>query len=1330
MKKFRKTLSLALAVLMCTTLFSVLPVSAAEKQQSLSDPNGILNSINDTDKREYIATMCDYYIKSSPELTEAMNTGKRTVVLIFEGGSDSTSPYVEYSGVRDQAVAIVVSGWKYIAIDKNSSTIPDHPHKAYYTLPSSATVNDGIYALKTAVPSNSNSRLNVRTLDGLNKISCTRMDAAAEKFVSLPYATDIQIHSRSTNISGSKTCTSPYSTGCILVGTSNNNSYYCFQESARSAAGMSATDIGYLVLDRMLASESLKDIYEYEGTVEKITEFSYAANVACGLIEPEEKEEPKEEPEEELTEVENPENDSELMISINQIGEIESGQPYNITGYVSSNYDIVKITGKLMSGDNVLQSAQQDFCTTYQKIVTTDINRNLKFGVLDAGSYKLVITAKDESGKTVTESVSFTIYDEVEEPSEQEEPTVVEEPSEQEEPTEVEEPSEQEEPTEVEEPSEQEEPTVVEEPSEQEEPTEPEEPAEQEEPIEVEDPENDSELMLSIDQIGDLESGFPHDITGYVSSNYDIVKITGKLMSGNTALQSVEQDFYTTYQNIALTNINKKLLFGVLDAGSYQLVITAKDESGKTASVSIPFTIYDVDVESNIKITFGEMNWAYRGAYNVFYGKVNSARKLNYVKGEVLLNGEVLREGVVNTRLKTYNIASDELNEQLDFGTLPVGIYTYRVSAEDDKGFKSENSEEIIVITAASASTLSGAVTALNTISRVNPYTLSGKFTSNNLITKVTVDIVLGSRDLQSAVVTPYTTTYDLSDPKLNSQLDFTKLESGSYSLRVIAYEANGKSVERTQHFNVTAPASTIAISAGRIGTVNYNTDATVTGTVKSNYSINNVIAEIILGSTVKQSVEAAPMACEYNLDNSEINDGLDFASLAAGTYTLRIKATDNSNSIIVDSQTVTVKPQIIESNLNMTLDDIGIVRKGSAHNITGYVSSNAMITKVTGQILKGTSVIQTVTENVNTDYYNIVEGTVNNNLRFGTLAVGDYTLKISATDYTGKTVEKTVDFKVKGTIASSTLGAYINYIGTVNAGTKYTVSGGVYSNYAITGIKAEILRDGSPVQTATTAPNKTSIYLNDNSIASQLDISALPVGQYTFSVTAVDDTDKTVTVTSNFTIKGAASNLTGYLNSISAFTAGTYRDVTGKFTSNYNITKLTAEYILSGKVVATVTENPMSKSVDLVNSGINDINTMKKLAKGYYNLRVTAVDESGKTLVRTIGFTVNAAVEPSAITFKLDNIGTATYGCSKNITGTITSVYNLSTIKGEILMNGTVKQTATAYTSAKSVNIRSTAVNSNLRFAKLQRGTYTLRITVKDCKGYSDVYNMTFVVK
>ena len=105
----------------------------------------------------------------------------------------------------------------------------------------------------------------------------------------------------------------------------------------------------------------------------------------------------------------------------------------------------------------------------------------------------------------------------------------------------------------------------------------------------------------------------------------------------------------------------------------------------------------------------------------------------------------------------------------------------------------------------------------------------------------------------------------------------------------------------------------------------------------------------------------------------------------------------------------------------------------------------------------------------------------------------------------------------------------------------------------------------------------------------------------------------------------------------------------------------------------------------------------------------------------------------PSEISILLTNypVGVLEQGNSYPLRGTITSNYNITSVRGSILnSSGREVMGYTQNPNTKSFNIRGSAVDMNLKFGSLSAGSYTLKFTAENSAGTSKSWSRSFTVK
>ena len=182
----------------------------------------------------------------------------------------------------------------------------------------------------------------------------------------------------------------------------------------------------------------------------------------------------------------------------------------------------------------------------------------------------------------------------------------------------------------------------------------------------------------------------------------------------------------------------------------------------------------------------------------------------------------------------------------------------------------------------------------------------------------------------------------------------------------------------------------------------------------------------------------------------------------------------------------------------------------------------------------------------------------------------------------------------------------------------------------------------------------------------------------------------------------------------------GNYFNLTGSISSNYTITSIAGIlYDESGTAIQTKTDSPDATYVDIKSSVINDL-SFGSLPVGSYYLEYTAEDSSGSTVVWTSdSFSVVDAV--STLTITVGDYPTGSMVAQAfDLTGTVTSNYNLTTVVGFINdADGNTMYSATVSgINATSFTILNSGIDNSLPFGSLAVGSYTLTYEASDVSG------------
>ncbi len=215
--------------------------------------------------------------------------------------------------------------------------------------------------------------------------------------------------------------------------------------------------------------------------------------------------------------------------------------------------------------------------------------------------------------------------------------------------------------------------------------------------------------------------------------------------------------------------------------------------------------------------------------------------------------------------------------------------------------------------------------------------------------------------------------------------------------------------------------------------------------------------------------------------------------------------------------------PKNSEINIDLTSYPTSL-KQGSNFGLRGTISSANGLKRIEGFIKKGNDTVQSTTDYPNKTSVNVKGINLNKNLIFDNLGTGDYTLIVSATDSTGKTVTVKKNFSVyaEQTRADSSLSINLTrYPVTLDAGTSFGLRGSVDSNYSIARVRGYVKdSNGSVVLSSNDTPGSTSMNIQYADLNNSLVFNRLSPGSYTMIVEATDTSGRVVTATKDFSVR------------------------------------------------------------------------------------------------------------------------------------------------------------------------------------------------------------------
>lgn len=299
-------------------------------------------------------------------------------------------------------------------------------------------------------------------------------------------------------------------------------------------------------------------------------------------------------------------------------------------------------------------------------------------------------------------------------------------------------------------------------------------------------------------------------------------------------------------------------------------------------------------------------------------------------------------------------------------------------------------------------------------------------------------------------------------------------------------------------------------------------------GTISSNYKIKRIYGYIKQNGNIIQSTEDSPNAKSVEVKKQKLNNNLVFETLGAGNYTLEVCAVDASGNSITVTKNFTVVGQTVkaESTLSVNLDKYPVtLNAGSDFGLRGSVTSNYNIALVKGYVINSSG--QTVLsskDTPNSTSMDIRYARLNNDLVFNNLGAGNYTMKVVATDNSGRSIEVSKAFTVVLNSNSNNSSLSINlekYPVTIDVGSSYGLRGSITSNYNISVVRGYVINSsGQTVLSSKDTPNSTYMNIKPARLNADLIFNNLSAGNYTMKVVAADASGRTVEATKNFTVE------------------------------------------------------------------------------------------------------------------------------------------------------------------------------------------------------------------
>lgn len=291
--------------------------------------------------------------------------------------------------------------------------------------------------------------------------------------------------------------------------------------------------------------------------------------------------------------------------------------------------------------------------------------------------------------------------------------------------------------------------------------------------------------------------------------------------------------------------------------------------------------------------------------------------------------------------------------------------------------------------------------------------TLGGTVSSEAKLTSVVVSIssLDGTMVYSSYTVNPDDYFYSI-DANVTKGLQINNLSVGTYKYTITASNEDDVTKEvASKQFTVIEKADiTIKDASYPPSKLAFGKSVTLKGTVSSKAVLTSVNMKIVSqdGKKSYYSYTVKPNKTSFAI-NSTVNQKLKFQSLPLGKFKYIITATNadgRTKEVVSRNFEVTGKKSTLKQSAKLSSTTI---YKGKNSTLSGKITSNYKISTVTFEVLN-TKYKTTVKPN-KTSY--TISNTVSKSLKFNQLPKGTYSVKITATDISGKTITKTLKLKV-----------------------------------------------------------------------------------------------------------------------------------------------------------------------------------------------------------------------------------------------------------------------------------------------------------------------------
>ncbi len=345
---------------------------------------------------------------------------------------------------------------------------------------------------------------------------------------------------------------------------------------------------------------------------------------------------------------------------------------------------------------------------------------------------------------------------------------------------------------------------------------------------------------------------------------------------------------------------------------------------------------------------------------------------------------------------------------------------------------------------------------------------------------------------------------------------------SSTTSVELGLYNANTNVNDVSKQIGDSSQEGAIIISPGNYpsGQLVKGNSCNLTGTIISSNTITSFVGTIYSSNgDIVQSKSESPNSTSVNIVSSAINQ-LTFGTLSVGSYYLEYDVTDSAgNRVIWSSDTFTVVDTLSTLSINPVDYPSGTFIPRS-FDLTGTITSNYNITSVAGFIdnENGDTLYTATILDINATTFNIENSGIDNALKFGELAPGNYYLIYTASDVSGNSVtwRSPVITVPSGTTDTISINPTSYPSGNISAGS-FSLKGTISSTGSkLVSVTGSIVRaNGKVLQTQDVSLDSNSFDISGSTINSNLKFGQLTAGYYRLVYTAVNSNGDTETWTS-----------------------------------------------------------------------------------------------------------------------------------------------------------------------------------------------------------------------